>query len=104
MTDEVNLRGILEGILYVYGEPISAERLADITSCAVAEIQRALGLLEENLELEHRGIRLRCYEESIAWKPFRRLRHILRNSWNLRHDRSANLPWKFFPSLPINSL
>ena len=62
MTDEVNLRGILEGILYVYGEPISAERLADITSCAVAEIQRALGLLEENLELEHRGIRLRCYE------------------------------------------
>ena len=57
MTDEVNLRGILEGILYVYGEPISAERLADITSCAVAEIQSALGLLANRNDAHHASSR-----------------------------------------------
>lgn len=62
VTGKMNLTGILEGILYVYGEPISIEKLADILSCENEEIEDALTLLEQNLEQANRGIRLKCYE------------------------------------------
>lgn len=62
VTDKANLIGILEGILYVYGEPISIGKLAEITSCSDQEIEDALTLLGENLEQTDRGIRLKCYE------------------------------------------
>lgn len=63
MDNKPNITAILEGILYVIGDPISARKLAEIVDCELVDVRNELALLEKKLKETNRGIRMKCYEE-----------------------------------------
>lgn len=55
----MELKSILESLLFVSDEPLQAKKLADITGRNEAEIKQALAELKEDLASQGRGIRLK---------------------------------------------
>ena len=56
--DEAKLCGILEAILFVSGDPVSAADIAHALNLTESELNGAIGRLKDHCDLEKRGLRL----------------------------------------------
>ncbi len=63
--DARNLRGIIEAILFVAGEPVPVEDLAHSLDLTVGELTQALDTLRDEYDVEMRGVQLRRFGESV---------------------------------------
>lgn len=63
---ETNLHAVLEALLYLSEEPVTASALAEIVEHDEAEVQTALGELRDQLESAGRGLALR--EVAGGWR------------------------------------
>ena len=63
--DARNLRGIIEAILFVAGEPVPVEDLAHSLDLTVGELEEALTALRDEYDVEMRGVRLCRFGESV---------------------------------------
>jgi len=54
-SSQLTSRGMLEGVLFGSGQPISADQLADIVELSVEEVKNILGELQEEYSGENRG-------------------------------------------------
>lgn len=57
-SGEGNLSAKIEAILFVHGEPISLERLAEVVQAEVEEVKQALAVYAERARAEGRGVAL----------------------------------------------
>jgi segregation and condensation protein B len=60
---EISLTALLEGLLFVAGEPVAPHQLATALEMPVAEIERGLAALEEGLRLS--GLRLQRHSGRV---------------------------------------
>jgi segregation and condensation protein B len=59
------LESLIEAILFASGEPVKAERIADVTGASVNEIFAAAQQLRDDLVFDKRGIRLVKLDDSL---------------------------------------
>lgn len=59
-------KGALEALLFSYGEPVSAARLAQVLDVAPKIVEHLLSMLKDDCEKEDRGIRL--YQLEDRWQ------------------------------------
>lgn len=59
------LCGIIEAILFVCGEPMELDSLADALGHPVAAIEEALAALEESYQQEERGLSLKRFSKQV---------------------------------------
>ncbi|MBI5732134.1 MAG: SMC-Scp complex subunit ScpB [Candidatus Magasanikbacteria bacterium] len=60
-----NLLGAIEAILFVYGEPIEIAKIAKITKTEEAEVKQAIQTLDESYQEDGRGIHLIVRGEAV---------------------------------------
>ena len=59
--DEQMMRGVVEAILYVAGEPVPVEDLAHALDMTRSEMEGVLDGLRDTCDLERRGLQLKRY-------------------------------------------
>ncbi len=59
------IRGVVEAILYVAGEPVPLEDLAHALDMTRSEMEEVLSDLRDTCELEKRGLRLNRYGDGV---------------------------------------
>jgi len=69
--DETNLQGKLEALLFLFGEPVSFNKLAGFLGIGQKEVREAVGELAESLKVEERGLHIVLSEDraQITTKP-----------------------------------
>lgn len=63
--DAQMIRGVVEAILYVAGEPVPLEDLAHALDMTRSEMEEVLSDLRDTCELEKRGLRLNRYGDGV---------------------------------------
>ena len=63
--DERKLRGAIESILFVAGEPIAIADLAHALDLTVLEMEPLIAAMSDDYELEMRGLRLNRYGDTL---------------------------------------
>ena len=61
--DEMRLQGALEAMLFVCGDPVEPQELADALGCERSDVLRSLSALNRRYREERRGIQLRWINE-----------------------------------------
>ena len=94
MTDDKNLKGALEALLFVSDEPVSAARLAKVLDAAPGDIEAGLADLAVEFSENDRGVQLR--EVAGGWRFYTHPafhdiieRYVL--SWDTRRLSQATL-------------
>lgn len=60
-----SLEGILEGLLFLWGDPLSLEDLSNICNTKKNDIKEALQSMEEKMKEKDRGLILKYYEDKV---------------------------------------
>ncbi|MEA5069357.1 MAG: SMC-Scp complex subunit ScpB, partial [Christensenellaceae bacterium] len=63
--DDKTLRGVVEAILYVAGEPVGVADLAHALDLTTGELEEKLSALRDYYDLEARGLRLNRYGGTV---------------------------------------
>jgi len=74
-----NLLASIEAILFVYGEPISVERIAKILKTEDQAVKSALDVLAKNFENENRGLKLIFSKDKVQLATKSELSRLLEN-------------------------
>ncbi|MCI6659308.1 MAG: SMC-Scp complex subunit ScpB [Peptoniphilaceae bacterium] len=64
MTDREK-KAIIEGILFLWGDPIPVQEIAKALECPVNDCRRLLSEMQEEMEHERRGLMLRSYDDQF---------------------------------------
>lgn len=69
---QTELAGLIEGILFSYGDGLSASEISEITGAKLAEVSEAIDMLETDMQQVSRGIFLIRFEDKVQLgaKPF----------------------------------
>ena len=94
MSQNTNLRGALEALLFVSDEPVSAVRLAKVLDCSPGAVDEALANLAEEYREADRGFQLR--EVAGGWRFYTHPAHhgVIEGyvlSWDTRRLSQAAL-------------
>lgn len=89
MTRE-EIKGILEAILFVWGDPIEIETLAKATQLPIADMKAHMEELIQDLEQANRGIRIHRYENSYQLRTIAEADPFIRNLLLEREEKSLS--------------